>query len=79
MLFFHTHATDAGEIVIRLKGGAADQVTHMVLTTPESNAHNTFEQLDKLIPRPSSSTLRGSDLRCTVPPASVNRFDIRLE
>jgi alpha-N-arabinofuranosidase len=74
----HTHATEPAELLIRLKGGAAEEVRHTVLTHEQGNAHNTFERPDTVRPRTDSTTLRGPELRRTIPPASVNRFDIRL-
>jgi alpha-N-arabinofuranosidase len=74
----HTHATEPAEVVIRLRGRAADQVRLTVLTHSELNAHNTFEQPDQVLPRTAALDVRGPELKCTLPPASVNRFDIRL-
>ena len=74
----HTHATEPAEVLIRLKGGEAEQVRHTVLTHDVLNAHNTFERPDAVTPRMRPNESRGKDLRCSVPPASVNRFDIRL-
>ena len=74
----HTHATEPAEIAIRLEGGSAEAVRHMVLTDSQLNAHNTFEHPEVVKPRPLPNTSRGGELRCTLPPASVNRFEIRL-
>jgi alpha-N-arabinofuranosidase len=74
----HSHATETAEIRIILSGGAAEHVRHTVLSDAQLNAHNTFEQPGRLIPRTTETSLRGAELRCTVPPASINRFDIRL-
>jgi alpha-N-arabinofuranosidase len=74
----HTHATEPADVVIRLRGGAADQVSHTVLTHAELNAHNTFEQPAALVPKTAVVNARGPELKCVLPPASVNRFDIRL-
>jgi alpha-L-arabinofuranosidase len=74
----HTHATDPAEVLVRLKGGEAEHVRHTILTDLQLNAHNTFERPDALTPNTKPNESRGKELRCTVPPASVNRFDIRL-
>ena len=46
----HTHATEPAEVLIRLRGGAANQVRQTVLAHTALNAHNTFEQPDNLVP-----------------------------
>ena len=74
----HTHATEPAEIAIRLKAGAAEDVRHTVLTDSELNAHNTFQRPDAVKPRTLPNASRGAELRGTLPPASVNRFEIRL-
>ena len=74
----HSHATEPAEVVIRLRGRAADQVRQTVLSHDELNAHNTFEHPDVVVPKTTAIVARGSELKCVLPPASVNRFDIRL-
>ena len=75
----HSHATEPAEIVIRLRGGIANQVHRTVLTDQQLNAHNTFEKPGALVPRSTAEpTLSGQELRCTLAPASINRFDIHL-
>ncbi len=74
----HTHATEPAEIAIRLKNGAAEEVRHTVLTDSQLNAHNTFKRPDAVKPRSQPNSSRGAELRCTLPPASVNRFEIHL-
>jgi len=75
----HSHATDPAEIVIRLRGGIANQVHRTILTDKQLNAHNTFEQPGALVPRTTGEpTLSGQELRCVLAPASINRFDIHL-
>jgi alpha-N-arabinofuranosidase len=74
----HTHATEPAEVVVRLRGGAAERVSQTILTHTKLNAHNTFEQPDNLVPKTTATNARGPDLRCVLPPASINRFDIRL-
>lgn len=74
----HLHASEPAEILIRLRGGSARQVVHTVLTHRELNAHNTFEHPDVVTPRASALEARGAELRCTLPPASVNCLEVRL-
>jgi alpha-N-arabinofuranosidase len=74
----HTHATEPAEVTIRLRGGAANQVRQTALTHAELNAHNTFDHPDVVVPRTTAVTARGAEFKCVLPPASVNRLDIRL-
>jgi alpha-N-arabinofuranosidase len=76
----HSHATEPAEIVIRLRGGSAKQVHRTVLADTRLNAHNTFEQPESVVPKASADPkLSGQELRCTLAPASINRFDIQLD
>ncbi len=74
----HLHAAEPADVHISLHGGAAGEVRHTVLTHGELNAHNTFERPDVVTPRRTTLELRGAELRCTLPPASVNLLEIRL-
>jgi alpha-N-arabinofuranosidase len=76
----HTHAAEPAEVVVRLKGGTAAGVRHTVLCHDQLNAHNTFAEPDRVIAKPSATALRalGQEVRCVLPPASVNRLDIQL-
>jgi alpha-L-arabinofuranosidase len=76
----HTHATEPAEVIVRLKGGAARGVSHTVLCNEQLNAHNTFAAPNRVITRPSETAARveGEVIRCTLPPASVNRLDISI-
>jgi alpha-L-arabinofuranosidase len=76
----HTHATEPAELIIRLKGGAARGVTHTVLCHEQLNAHNTFAAPERVVTKPSQTAARvdGETIRCTLPPASVNRLDISI-
>jgi alpha-L-arabinofuranosidase len=74
----HTHTSEPAEVVIRLRGGTASQVRQTVLTHTELNAHNTFEHPETLVPKTTETDSRGAEFKCVLPPASVNRFDIRL-
>ncbi len=76
----HTHATEPAEVIVRLKGGAARGASHTVLCDKQLNAHNTFAAPDRVIAKPSETAARveGEVIRCTLPPASVNRLDMSL-
>jgi alpha-L-arabinofuranosidase len=74
----HLHASEPAEVLIRLRGGSARDVRHSVLSHSELNAHNTFEQPDAVRPRTSELAAHGAEIRYTLPPASVNRFEMRL-
>ncbi len=74
----HLHASEPATVVIRLRGGSAGEVRHTVLTHAELNAHNTFERPDVVKPSSSVLDVHGTELRCTLPAASVNALEIRL-
>jgi len=76
----HTHATESAEVVVRLRGGAAENARHTVLTHEQLNAHNTFEEPANVVPRPALPAPRaaGPEVRFMLPPASINRVDIQL-
>ena len=76
----HTHATEPAEVIIRLKGGRAAEVQHTVLSHEQLNAHNTFADPETVVPRPAATAPRasGEEIRCVLPPRSVNRLDIKL-
>jgi alpha-L-arabinofuranosidase len=74
----HLHASEPATVVIRLRGGSAGEVRHTVLTHAELNAHNTFERPDVVKPSTSVLDVHGTELRCTLPAASVNALEIRL-
>jgi alpha-N-arabinofuranosidase len=74
----HTHASEPAEVAIRLRDGAAERVGATVLTHAELNAHNTFDRPDVIRPEAVQTDGRGPSFVVTLPPASVNRFDIRL-
>ncbi len=74
----HTHASEQAEVTIRLRGGAARVVAQTVLSHRELNAHNTFDRPETVVPRSTVTELRGAELHCVLPPASVSRFDLTL-
>jgi alpha-N-arabinofuranosidase len=78
----HTHATEAAQILLRLRGGKAARVRHTTLTHNELNAHNTFDRPGTVVPRQIESKSTGrapqSEVGLRLPPASVNVFSIQL-
>lgn len=74
----HTHASEPLEIDVRLKGGQGEGTGRIVLTNESLNAHNTFESPEVVMPKPMPFEAKGGTLRCTLPPASVTRLDVRL-
>ena len=74
----HSGVDEPAEVAVRLRGGAARDFRHTVLTHRELNAHNTFERPDEVVPRASTLEGGGRELHCVLPPASVNRLDVRL-
>ncbi len=76
----HTHATEPAEVLLRIKPGAASRVQHSVLTHDLLNAHNTFAQPGTVLPTacPSQPRIVEGEIRCIMPPRSVNRLDIQL-
>jgi alpha-N-arabinofuranosidase len=74
----HTHVREPAEITLRLRGGEARSVAQTVLTHAQLNAHNTFAKPDVVVPRASAVEGHGPTLRCTLPPASVTRLEVRL-
>jgi alpha-N-arabinofuranosidase len=74
----HTHIREPAEVVIELQGGAADAVRRTVLTHDKLNAHNTFANPSRVVPKATAVTKHGSAVRCILPPASVSRLDMRL-
>jgi alpha-L-arabinofuranosidase len=74
----HTHASEPVDVVLRLRGATATQVRHTLLTHARLNAHNTFAEPGTVVPRRAELAARGAELRCTLPPASINRLDFDL-
>lgn len=74
----HTHATEAVEAAINLRGGSAAGVTTTTLTHASLNAHNTFDRPDVVKPTTEAPDLRGESIRLVLPPASVTRIDVRM-
>lgn len=74
----HTHATEPAELAVKLRGGSARLVHQTTLAHKELNAHNTFDRPDEVTPETRALDVRGDELRVTLPPASVCRFDVAL-
>ncbi len=74
----HSHVAEPAEVTVRLRHGSATTVRQTVLAHEVLNAHNTFDRPTTLVPKSSDTKLQGSELRCTLAPASVTRLDIRL-
>jgi alpha-L-arabinofuranosidase len=74
----HSHVSEPAGLIINLRGGTAERVRHTILTHDQLNAQNTFEQPRTVVPRTRTLETGGPVLRCTLPPASISRFDIRL-
>jgi len=70
--------TEARDTEIVLRGGSAASATGTVLTASDVHAHNTFAQPDAVKTASLQVTLDGSNLRCTVPPASVVAIQAQL-
>jgi alpha-L-arabinofuranosidase len=76
----HSHATEPAEVIVRIKGGNVRGVQHTALAHEQLNAHNTFAEPDRVKPNPSTTAPRanGEEIRCVLPPCSVNRLDVHL-
>jgi alpha-N-arabinofuranosidase len=74
----HTHAREPVEVTVRLQGGSAGAVRQTVLTHEKLNAHNTFDAPREVEPKAAAAEGHGPAVRCVLPPASVNRLDVRL-
>ncbi len=74
----NTHPAEPAEVDLRIKGMAGSGVSHVALTHRDLSAHNTFERPDTVVPKSLPFAAKGETLRCVLPPASVNRFEIRL-
>ena len=76
----HLHASEpAGDFAIHLRGAQPGPARMTVLTHESLNAHNTFEHPATVVPRTTAIESKGEELRCVLAPASVTRFDVRLE
>lgn len=63
------HAVD---VSARLDGAAARQVDGQVLTAPKMDAINTFDQPDRVVPRPfTGAAIKAGTLAVKLPPKSV--------
>jgi alpha-N-arabinofuranosidase len=75
----HTHVTEPAEVSIQLRDGKASEgVQQTVLSHEKLNAHNTFENPNQVMPKTTTLKSSGSSIKCVLPPASINRMDLRL-
>jgi alpha-N-arabinofuranosidase len=74
----HTHVSEPAEVAVRLRGAGAGEARQTVLTHAELNAHNTFARPGLVAPKPADVRADGPGLRCVLPPASVNRLEVKL-
>ena len=74
----NTHARDAVELICELNGIPASKVSGQVLTAAKLDAHNTFDEPQRV--KPSSfdgASIAGGTLQAHIPPRSV--VVLRLE
>jgi alpha-N-arabinofuranosidase len=74
----HTNATEPREITLSVKDAKATAVQQTTLTHSELNAHNTFESPDTVKPTTAKVDQTGDQIKVTLPPACVVRFDVTL-
>ena len=72
----NAHARLPAEVTIDLRGRAAQDVSISVLADEDIHAHNTFEEPQRLLPRPETTT--HALQTHTFPPASVTVIKARL-
>jgi alpha-L-arabinofuranosidase len=74
----HTHSREPLEITLLLREAKAGYVRHTFLAHEQLNAHNTFKDPRQVLPRTKEHSGQGESVSCLLPPASVNRLQIRL-
>ena len=72
------HADTPIDANIEIKGATMKEATLQTLGDTDIHAHNTFDELDLVVPQSSSVAIGNKDWTFTFPPASVNVFKIRL-
>lgn len=71
-------ATRPAQINCELAGASPKTVSGRILTAPEMNAHNTFDQPDNVKPEPFNSVqLSSSGFSTTLPPKSVVALELK--
>ena len=68
----NTHPSEAVPVTCRIEGASPDTVRGRILTAPDMNSHNTFDQPQAVQPVPyQDAKLVGGTLGMTLPPKSV--------
>jgi alpha-N-arabinofuranosidase len=66
------HPEEASEVTLQIRGMEAGSVTGRILTAGELNAHNTFDDPDRVHPEPfTGARLRKGEVTLTLPAKSV--------
>lgn len=65
------HLEQAVELAVVVFGGAGRAAEGRLLTADSARAHNTFEQPERVVPRPLDVSSDGNEVTVTLPPASV--------
>ena len=79
MLMLVHRSDDAGPIELSVDLGdfpAGPRAEMLTLSGEAFHDENTFEQPDRIVPRPSSAAVENGSLRLTLPPYSLTRIDI---
>jgi alpha-N-arabinofuranosidase len=75
----HTQVNEPAEISIQLRDGKSSEgIQQTVLSHEKLNAHNTFEDPNRVMPKTTTLKSSGSSIKCVLPPASITRMDLRL-
>ncbi len=74
----NTHAAEAREAEIRLRGAVMQSASGRVLAAEDIHAHNSFAHPDAVQPRDIAVRATGPFLTHTFPPASVTRLLVQL-
>jgi alpha-N-arabinofuranosidase len=72
----HTGHQEPLEATIRLHGGTIREARAQVLSGPEMQAHNTFEQPERVKPKPAEVRVANGSIAFVFPPASVVKFEV---
>jgi len=75
----NSHAREAAEVTVEIAGGArVDQASGQILTG-EIHAHNTFDAPRQVTPQAFDVGFEFSELKLTLPPASVAAIQVSLD
>jgi len=72
------HVSDPRETQVGIRGGMVKSASETTLTHSDIHAHNTFEQLQVVVPQTKEVEIRNSPLVYTFPPASVTKLSLTL-